>query len=187
MVKPTEMNGHTGDNEIGTPDDLFDWLNRRFNFNYDAFASSENHLCDYYSTIAGSFEEAFNRPEESYPGDGISNDWADQRVFWNPPYGVHENACNTETCKRKKCAERGYHNATEATGYEECIRKAIAERNNVEISVGLCKYDASTETGRLMRENFHLEYLPRIQYKGMTAPAPFASVIAINIPDRWKK
>mgnify|MGYP001571270140 CR=1 FL=1 len=45
------------------------------------------------------------------------------------------------------------------------------------------KYDASTVNGRLLRENFHLEYLPRIKYKGMAHGATFASVLAINRPD----
>jgi hypothetical protein len=44
-----------GSMEWRTPPDLFEWLNRRFQFDYDAFASHENALCDEYSTIDGTY------------------------------------------------------------------------------------------------------------------------------------
>ena len=164
------MNGSSGDNEIGTPDDLFAWLNRRFRFDYDAFASHLNNLLPVYSTKDGTYTEtqAYLPGVDHYvpgtprlvgPLDGLSIPWNNRRVFWNPPYG------------------RGV--------FRQAIEKAIEERNNVEASVGLLKYDASTENGRLIRENFHIEYLPRVRYKGMTQGATFASVLAINKPDIW--
>lgn len=158
-LSAAQLNGHTGDNEIGTPDDLFADLHRRFDFNYDAFAGHKNALLYLYSTENGTFFGRLPLVEQAHQATGLTFPWEGRRVFWNPPYG------------------RGI--------YLQCIEKAIEERNNVEISVGLLKYDASTETGRLIRENFHIEYLPRIQYKGMKTAAPFASVIAINRPDRW--
>ena len=157
------LNGSSGDNEIGTPDDLFAWLMRRFRFDYDAFASHENALLPFYSTEDGTWQ-GHSRPtpgqlvaEQGYRQTGLTYPWSGRRVFWNPPYG------------------RGI--------FRQAIDKAISERNSVSISVGLVKYDASTENGRLLRENFHLEYLPRIKYKGMTAAATFPSVLAINRPD----
>ena len=153
------LNGSSGDNEIGTPDDLFAWLMRRFRFDYDAFASRENARLSVYSTVDGTFVDGVPALPERQ--DGLTFPWAGWRVFWNPPYG------------------RGVFRAA--------IEKAVAERNNVEVSVGLVKYDASTYNGWLLRENFHLEYLPRVRYKGMTAAATFPSVLAINRPDYLSK
>ena len=169
-LSAAHLNGHSGDNEIGTPDDLFAWLNRRFRFDYDAFASHFNNLLPVYSAKDGTFREKQDYlpgVDHYVPGvpqtlselNGLEYPWSGWRVFWNPPYG------------------RGV--------FRHAIEKAIEERNNVEVSVGLLKYDASTENGRLIRENFHIEYLPRVRYKGMTQGATFASVLAINKPDIW--
>lgn len=161
MPTAAELNGHSGDNEIGTPDDLFAELDRRFQFQYDAFASLENALCSAFSTKDGTYRsDPGEYPHVFSLADGLAYPWANLSVFWNPPYG------------------RGI--------FRQAIEKAIEERNSVRRSVGLVKYDASTENGRLLRENFHLEYLPRIKYKGMSTAATFTSVIAINRPDRWR-
>lgn len=143
------MNGHTGDNEIGTPQDLYYWLDRRFGFTFDAAAALGNAKTLHFATAQGCYIEDRKYTDKT----GLEVDWSNLRVFCNPPYG------------------RGI--------YRQFIDKAIAERNNANIVVMLAKYDASTENGRLLREHFHLEYLPRIRYDGMTAPAPFPSVIAI--------
>lgn len=161
-LSAADLNGHTGDNEIGTPDDLFEWLDRRFQFDYDAFASDQNHLLLSYSTELHTVIHSVTMfpPVNEVDGiDGLRYPWLGLRVFWNPPYG------------------RGI--------YTQCIEKAISEMRDVEISVGLCKYNASTVNGKLLRDNFHLEYLPRVRYKGMTTAAPFASVLAIS-KGTWK-
>lgn len=162
-----ELNGHSGDNEIGTPDDLFAWLMQRFGLDYDAFASHENTLLPFYSTEDGTWR-GYHPPlpgammqEVGYRQNGLLYPWRGRRVFWNPPYG------------------RGI--------FRQAIEKAITERNTVSISVGLVKYDASTYNGWLLRENFHLEYLPRVRYKGMAQGATFPSVLAINRPDYLSK
>jgi len=59
-------------NECSTPQDLFDELNKIYNFTLDPCASSENHKCNKYYTIAN---------------DGLSKSWEDKVVFMNPPYG----------------------------------------------------------------------------------------------------
>ena len=156
-MKGNELTGHSGNDEIGTPQWLYDDLTRRFKFDYDAAASHINAKAVAYSTIEGSFR---------YGGllstvDGLGLEWADRRVFVNPPYGHPR--------------------------FRLFIEKAIAERNSAEIIVMLAKYDSSTENGRLLREHFHLEYLPRIKYAGMDNAATFASVIAIAKPDTWRK
>jgi site-specific DNA-methyltransferase (adenine-specific) len=58
--------------EWGTPQDLFDSLNKEFNFTVDVAADSSNAKCSVYYT------------KET---DGLSQDWSGQTVWCNPPYG----------------------------------------------------------------------------------------------------
>jgi site-specific DNA-methyltransferase (adenine-specific) len=55
-----------------TPPDIFNALNMRFHFTLDAAASPHNAKCPRYFTIVD---------------DGLSQSWANERVFCNPPYG----------------------------------------------------------------------------------------------------
>lgn len=55
-----------------TPQDLFDELNREFDFTLDPCADRFNHKCVNYYT------------KEQ---DGLIYDWGGERVFCNPPYG----------------------------------------------------------------------------------------------------
>ena len=57
--------------EWGTPQNLFDNLNKEFNFTLDVCALEENHKCDNYFT-----------PET----DGLSQQWIGS-CWQNPPYG----------------------------------------------------------------------------------------------------
>ena len=41
----------TGKDDWGTPQDLFDALNKEFNFTLDPCADDKNHKCDKYYTI----------------------------------------------------------------------------------------------------------------------------------------
>ena len=62
----------TGSYEWETPDDLFDGLDREFNFTLDPCSTHTNAKCpNYYTT------------EE----DGLEQPWAPHNVFMNPPYG----------------------------------------------------------------------------------------------------
>lgn len=178
-VAPNEgarLTGHSGNDEIGTPADLYRWLNRRFDFNYDAAASYENFkLPDgregRFSTQDGTYVRTSGYGQGGYsdfvgvtvyeesPLDGLTYSWDSLRVFCNPPYS--------------------------SPLMRQFIEKAIAERNAADIIVLLVKYDASTVNGRLLREHFHLEYLPRVKYEGMAQAATFPSVVAIAKPD-WK-
>ena len=55
-----------------TPQEFFDKLNDEFCFTLDPCATEENHKCDKYYT------------KEQ---DGLLQDWKDEIVFCNPPYG----------------------------------------------------------------------------------------------------
>ena len=58
--------------EWSTPQELFDELNKEFNFTLDPCATKHNAKCPKFYT-----------KEE----DGLSKDWSGERVFMNPPYG----------------------------------------------------------------------------------------------------
>ena len=57
--------------EWGTPQALFDELNKEFSFTLDPCATAENHKCPKYFSMAE---------------DGLKQNWGGQRVFCNPPY-----------------------------------------------------------------------------------------------------
>lgn len=58
--------------EWGTPQALFDALDRRFGFSLDVCATRENAKCPHF----------FDRTI-----DGLAQSWADHRCWMNPPYG----------------------------------------------------------------------------------------------------
>ena len=137
--------GH-GSAEWRTPPELFARLNRRFLFDYDAFASHDNALCDLYSTVDGTFRKVGNSPyqERLYTiadeGDGLTFNWQNLRVWLNPPYS------------------RGL--------IDQCVEKAYEERNNAAIIVALLP--AATETRWFQRwilPYCHVDWLPkRVRY-----------------------
>lgn len=70
MISPALYSSRTED--WGTPQDLFDALNDEFYFTLDPCSTHENAKCKKHYT-----------KEE----DGLAQDWDDERVFCNPPYG----------------------------------------------------------------------------------------------------
>jgi site-specific DNA-methyltransferase (adenine-specific) len=58
--------------EWETPKSLFNELNSEFAFTLDVCATDDNHKCDKY----------FTKQQ-----DGLIQDWENERVFCNPPYG----------------------------------------------------------------------------------------------------
>jgi phage N-6-adenine-methyltransferase len=159
MKAGQELTGHSGNNEIGTPQWLFDVLDRRFKFTFDAAASHGNAKCKEYATVDGLYDgTTLNGAPYSFDHrSGLELPWEGRRVFCNPPY------------------------SHPLMG--KFIQKAIEERNTAEAIVMLVKYDASTKNGKLLRDHFHLEYLPRIKYEGKDQVATFPSVVAIIRPD----
>ena len=61
----------TGKDDWGTPQDLFDTLNKEFAFTLDPCADESNHKCPKYYT------------KEQ---DGLAQSWEGETVFCNPPY-----------------------------------------------------------------------------------------------------
>jgi phage N-6-adenine-methyltransferase len=87
----TRNNGRYNGNgrELETPPELFEALDREFHFTLDPCATAENAKCDRYFTEAD---------------DGLDQDWSNQRVFMNPPYGREIYAW---TAKAKTEASKG--------------------------------------------------------------------------------
>ena len=59
-------------NEWTTPPEFFDKLNSKYKFTLDPCCTKESALCNKYYTIED---------------DGLVQDWSDDVVFMNPPYG----------------------------------------------------------------------------------------------------
>ena len=59
--------------EWATPQNIFDTLNRQFNFTLDPCATPENAKCELY----------FTKKE-----NGLAQSWIGHNVFMNPPYGT---------------------------------------------------------------------------------------------------
>ncbi len=168
----SKLTGHSGNDELRTPGYIYDWLHRRFWFNYDPASSAGNHKTAHYSTISGTFDcadsshghESANPYGEYSFEDGLAHSWADHRVFVNPPYS------------------RGLLGAF--------IEKAIIEKDAAECIAMLVKVDTSTAWWRLLEANSHVEYLRRVRYldtDGEPLPAAtFASAIAILRPSEPK-
>lgn len=59
-------------NEWATPQELFDVLNKEFNFTLDPCSTHENAKCLKHYTLNE---------------NGLNQDWSGEKVFCNPPYG----------------------------------------------------------------------------------------------------
>jgi phage N-6-adenine-methyltransferase len=85
------LQGSSGNDEIQTPQWLYERLYRAFAFDYDAFASHENTKCRYlYSTIGGTFSRELydDEPRLKDGFDGFQFPWIGRRVWANPPYSM---------------------------------------------------------------------------------------------------
>lgn len=80
----------TGKNDWGTPQNLFDTLNREFGFTLDPCADEDNHKCDKYYTVKQ---------------DGLAQDWSGETVFCNPPYSRKTKTDPGQMAWIKKCYE----------------------------------------------------------------------------------
>ena len=67
-----EVHYSSKSNEWNTPDDLYNKLEKEFNFTLDPCTNGENNKCDKFYT------EKEN---------GLIQDWSKDIVFMNPPYG----------------------------------------------------------------------------------------------------
>ena len=106
-----------------TPPSLFAALNRRYRFDYDAFASHESALCHRYSTLGGTYHcfkhSTYTDPPQLVSSlDGLEYSWQGLRVFMNPPFS------------------RGL--------LDKSLAKAVNEREEAEVVVALIPAAVST-------------------------------------------
>ena len=125
-----------------TPPDLFNKLNKRFNFTLEPCATKENTKC-----------KRFYTEEEN----GLKQDWSNERVFVNPPYGKE---------------------------IKNWVKKCFEERNKAEIVVMLIP--ARTDTIYFHEYIYHkaeIEFIKgRIKFLGNqkgSGSAPFPSMLVI--------
>lgn len=71
----------------GTPQDLYDRLDSRYDFTLDAAASDTNHKCEATFPIDGDWETITWKGYFTKEDDGLVQSWKGHRVFCNPPYG----------------------------------------------------------------------------------------------------
>lgn len=161
-----------GSQEYGTPPELFNFLNRRFLFDYDPFAALDNAMpTEWVSTIEGTYHMGPHGAllNVSYR-DGFNFPWDNRRVFFNPPY--------------------------KPTGIlARTVEKAIEERERAEIIVGIFPVDTSVAWWHRLRQFAHLEPLvgrpafidkaTGLPRKGSTVPI----VVAQFYPplDAWRR
>ena len=122
----------SGSGEWRTPPELFEILNERFVFDYDAFSSHENALRWIHSTNSGTFRG----PDRVSDADGLTYNWQGLRVFMNPPY------------------TRGL--------IEQCVEKAFSERDNAAIIIALIPAATETRWfQRYVLPHCHIDWLPK--------------------------
>lgn len=74
--------------EWGTPQWLFDALDKEFGFTLDPCSTHENAKCPNHFTA---------------DDDGLSQDWSNQVVFMNPPYGRQISKWMQKACESAQC------------------------------------------------------------------------------------
>lgn len=87
----------TGRDDWGTPQELFDKLNKEFFFTLDPCADESNHKCDKYYTVEQ---------------DGLIQDWAGETVFCNPPYSKKTKTNPGQIAWIRKCYEESQKGTT---------------------------------------------------------------------------
>lgn len=87
----------TGKDDWETPNELFDELNKEFNFTLDPCSTDENAKCKKHYTIKE---------------DGLSKDWTGETVFCNPPYSKRTKNNPGQEAWIKKCYEESKKGAT---------------------------------------------------------------------------
>ena len=147
-----------------TPKDFFDSLKNKFSFTVDVCASPENAKCEYYYTK---------------DIDGLAQKWVG--VCWmNPPYGDPEFPCK-KNCKKKKCAERGYHNEQYIPGIKDWVKKAYESAINGAIVVGLLPARTDTQWFHdYIYGKAEIRFIKgRLKFGGCKNSAPFPSMLVI--------
>lgn len=143
--------------EYGTPDWVFQPVQKRLLLNWDMAASEAQHKLPLYATKDGTFVQHFSTPHQTGLLDGLLESWHDKRVWLNPPYG------------------RGIT--------ELWVRKAAMEVLHNGCPVAALLLPARTDTEwfhRWVAPYAEIHFMQsRIRFLGAKDSAPFPSIIAV--------
>ena len=137
----TELHFSSNSVDWSTPKDLFNKLNDEFYFTLDPCADFTNHKCDRYYT------------KEQ---DGLKQDWSDEVVFCNPPYGKE---------------------------VQKWVKKCFEEVYSMKCKCAVMLLPARTDT-RWFHDYIYnkaeVRFIKgRLKFGGQNNPAPFPSMIVI--------
>ena len=132
-----------------TPQDFFDKLDAEFHFTLDPCADDQNHKCKKYFT------------EEQ---DGLKQDWSDERVFCNPPYG---------------------------RDVQKWVKKCFDETHTGNCDLAVMLLHARTDARWFHDYIYHkadeVRFVKgRLKFGGQTVNAPFPSMVVV-FWGRWEK
>lgn len=145
----TDVHFSSKKQDWATPQDFFDKLNEEFHFTLDPCADDQNHKCEKYFT------------EEQ---DGLNQDWSDERVFCNPPYG---------------------------RDVPKWVKKCFDETHTGNCELAVMLLHARTDTRWFHDYIYHkadeVRFVKgRLKFGGQTTNAPFPSMVVV-FWGRWEK
>lgn len=165
-MKNIEVHFSSEKQDWGTPPELFIFLDEIFKFTIDVCASPENALCDAFLTEEQDFLQL------GRPGVPLS-------MFMNPPYQESENPCKPN-CKKKKCAERGWHAEVYIPGTGDFVEHLNSICVNGSSGVALVAARTETTWFQTCWQAEALIFLRgRLRFVGAKSSAPFPSVLAV--------
>ena len=167
--------------EWETPQELFDQLNKEFNFEIDVCATYENKKCNNWLGYG---------PGNIFT-DGLKHNWGDMVCWMNPPYGEPEIPCVTphEKCNKKRCKPptkdnltgRGFHITEYIPGVIDWVKKAYEE--SLKGATVVCLLPARTDTKwfhNWVLGKAEIRFIRgRLKFVGAPSFAPFPSILAI--------
>lgn len=158
-----------GKQDYGTPQDVIVPINLIYPLVFDLAASKENTVCDgYYSIEDDSLKQDWFRTWKKYTHGGIRNGY----LWLNPPYCGPKKKCDVETCQKKTCVDRGYHNQIDEPGITKWLEKCQYESSRGAKIVTLIIADPQVRWYReIVRPNsLSLVITRRIKFVGESTP-----------------
>lgn len=144
-----------------------------------------------FSTVTGfiGIEHLPIRRYESW--GGLAQQWAG-RLWLNPPFGQPQRGCSYGTCKKQRCANRGYHIINDQPGIDHWIDAAIAQYRAGDITAGFILCFASVNAGwfQPLKAFPRLEFSRRVNYLNPETLKPIQGVtrdsVLVVLPPKWQ-
>lgn len=155
----------SNDQSWETPQRFFKKIDSTYQFTLDACANENNAKCERY----------FNEEQ-----DGLSQSWANENVWINPPYCPAQKACKLD-CNKIACEKRGKHLEKNIPGQIAWVRKAYEEVKYNSCNVAVLLLPARTDTklfhDYVMKASMVCFLRGRLQFVGASASAVFPSML----------